>query len=342
MAWTSIFRRASWLALLCATALCPAKEVPVTTTIETPEATWIQVDRPGAGGTYLTGIAANGRICGYSTNDPLPVPPMPIYVNGSGFLLEKNRITDISHPDTVSAVSPVTQTLALKINAQGEIAGWRTLEPEVAASELGFIWRKGRFEPVHYRGPDVPGLNPAVRYDKVTDVMSINASGDMIGQVAWIDPSDPHTVVGGWRAWMYQKGRFQLIDPQGSVETYPHDINEQGEVVGIYWDASANPRHGFHRSRKGIVTEIRVPDDWNAFFVTLPSAINASGEIAGLYAQFPGQPRGFLLRDGEFTRIDFPGAPLTAVWDINARGEIVGSFRDTSGRVHGFIRIPKH
>lgn len=329
------------LAIALLPALIQAQEVPATKTIETAEAIWIQVDRPGVGGTYLTGIAPNGRICGYSTNDPFPAPPMPIYVNGSDFLLEKGRITDISHPDTVSAVSPVTQTLALKINAQGEIAGWRTLEPEVAASELGFVWRKGHFEQVDYLGPDAPGLHPGVGYHKVTDVMSINASGDMVGQVAWIDPSAPHTVVGGWHAWMSRKGRFQLIDPEGAVDTYPHKVNEQGEVVGIYWDASANPRHGFHRSRKGTITEVRVPDDWNAFFVTIPTAINAAGEIAGFYAQFPGQPRGFLLSDGKFTRIDFPGAPITAIWDINARGEIVGSFRDTTGRVHGFIRIPK-
>ena len=49
----------------------------------------------------------------------------------------------------------------------------------------------------------------------------------------------------------------------------------------------------------------------------------------------------FLLADGVFTPIDFPGAastggPLFGV-GINPEGAIVGQYRDTVGRTHGFL-----
>jgi probable HAF family extracellular repeat protein len=46
---------------------------------------------------------------------------------------------------------------------------------------------------------------------------------------------------------------------------------------------------------------------------------------------------GFLFDDGVFTRIDFPGAPLTATQGINNRGQIVGAFGETAEQPHGFL-----
>lgn len=49
----------------------------------------------------------------------------------------------------------------------------------------------------------------------------------------------------------------------------------------------------------------------------------------------------FLLSDGVFTSIDYPGAASTGAATIgigvNPRGEIVGQYRDLAGVTHGFI-----
>jgi len=59
----------------------------------------------------------------------------------------------------------------------------------------------------------------------------------------------------------------------------------------------------------------------------------------GLYSdQKQGKHRGFLLRDGVFTSIDFPDSDFTDVWKINDSGQIAGRYR-TSGskKFHLFL-----
>lgn len=51
---------------------------------------------------------------------------------------------------------------------------------------------------------------------------------------------------------------------------------------------------------------------------------------------------GFLLRDGEFTRIDVPGSTGTDAFAINDDAVIVGHFTDKKGRMHGFRAVPKN
>src|SRR5262249_59697322 len=65
------------------------------------------------------------------------------------------------------------------------------------------------------------------------------------------------------------------------------------------------------------------------------------GIVVGLFMDMsitPMRARGYILRDGEATAFDYPGATLTQAWDVNAQGDAVGVYRDTSGRVHGYLR----
>jgi len=77
-----------------------------------------------------------------------------------------------------------------------------------------------------------------------------------------------------------------------------------------------------------------VPDseDTHAF------GINISGQIVGVYnlgiRHFRHDYAGFLLDNGKFTTIDFPGAFGTAAHGINAAGQIVGSNPEAR---HGFL-----
>jgi hypothetical protein len=60
---------------------------------------------------------------------------------------------------------------------------------------------------------------------------------------------------------------------------------------------------------------------------TVARGINAHGDIVGSYAA-GGRTRGFLLKDGEYTSLEFPvpGVRATSATGINPRGEIVGQY----------------
>jgi hypothetical protein len=60
---------------------------------------------------------------------------------------------------------------------------------------------------------------------------------------------------------------------------------------------------------------------------TAPRGISARGDIVGFYIA-GGKQRGFLLKDGEYTSLEFPvpGVVSTAANGINPRGEIVGAY----------------
>jgi hypothetical protein len=60
---------------------------------------------------------------------------------------------------------------------------------------------------------------------------------------------------------------------------------------------------------------------------TSARGINSRGDIVGFYAA-GGKQRGFLLRDGRYTSLEFPvaGVRATAANGTNARGEIVGQY----------------
>ena len=51
-----------------------------------------------------------------------------------------------------------------------------------------------------------------------------------------------------------------------------------------------------------------------------------------------GKNRGFLLSNGTFTNIDFPGAfSNSSPFGLNAKGEIVGQYDDSNAVIHGFL-----
>jgi uncharacterized membrane protein len=65
--------------------------------------------------------------------------------------------------------------------------------------------------------------------------------------------------------------------------------------------------------------------------------INAVGEIVGSYTDATGT-YGYLLSDGEFTRIAVPGAVQTEAWGINPQGDIIGRYRLAGDpRTFGFL-----
>jgi uncharacterized membrane protein len=68
---------------------------------------------------------------------------------------------------------------------------------------------------------------------------------------------------------------------------------------------------------------------------TIVRGINARGDIFGSYVDAAGAGHDFLLHNGVYTNIDYPGGGAAAR-AINARGDIVGGLGDADG-AHGFL-----
>ena len=229
----------------------------------------------------------------------------------------------------------------------------------------GFLWRRGEFTQFF----DVPGA------DGYTSINGINASGDRAGiyfsgdrwhGYFWshgvVTPLDPPgstfslagflnakgQVVGFYRTgpggtgtrrgYIWHDGVFTPVDVPGAGPrgTWPSGINDQGQVVGAYYDQDGN-QHGFLLS-KGVYKKLDVPGSEGGH--TFAQGINNAGLIVGFYGKAEGPEHGFVLSRKGYTTIDVPGASWTNVFSVNAMGDIVGAFGDSDDNIHGFEGTP--
>ena len=89
-------------------------------------------------------------------------------------------------------------------------------------------------------------------------------------------------------------------------------------------------------------------DQPNHFPCTAAHYINERGDITGRYGVantadecYNGTFHGFLLREGKYNAIDFPGSDFTIATAINDDGVIVGLYLDKQRVSHGFKALPK-
>src|SRR5436190_8143430 len=129
---------------------------------------------------------------------------------------------------------------------------------------------------------------------------------------------------------------FTMIDdPAGPDGTFANGINDAGQIVGQFRDAS-NFAHGFLLSG-GVFTALDDPSAARAGG-TFANGINGSGQVVGSFQGTDFRVHGFLLSGGIFSTIDGPSAPvITDAAGINNQGQIVGTYNDGS-REHGFLR----
>ena len=131
-------------------------------------------------------------------------------------------------------------------------------------------------------------------------------------------------------------GTFTTIDFPGAVDTVECcsatlNINEQGQIVGGYADASGTG-HGF-LLKAGKFTTI----DFPRAVYTEALGINPRGYIVGEYLDANMKSHGFLLRPRGFSTIDGPAATNTFINWINPQGDMVGGYSDTGGVFHGLL-----
>jgi probable HAF family extracellular repeat protein len=135
-----------------------------------------------------------------------------------------------------------------------------------------------------------------------------------------------------------QTWSFVTFDPPGSVFTHVTGINNQGQVVGTYNDASG-VTHSFLRQSDGTFSTFDVPQA--AAGHTVATAVNNLGQIVGSYQDGAGKSHGFIRSaDGStFTSFDSPDPAIgfTPV-AINDQGEVAGNLFVGAGHAYGFFR----
>jgi uncharacterized membrane protein len=158
----------------------------------------------------------------------------------------------------------------------------------------------------------------------------INDSGQIVGEYSF-------SGVGDRQGFLLSKGIFTSITFPGATFTRALAINRYGDIVGDHQEAGNNSGNGNQYGyllRGGVFTPIVFPNSDH----TTPTGINANGDIVGWYLDKVGT-HGFLLQDGAYTSIDFPGAAaFTEIWKISDYGEIDGRYRSsTDGKYHVFV-----
>jgi len=128
---------------------------------------------------------------------------------------------------------------------------------------------------------------------------------------------------------------FTSFDIPGATSYFVAAINDEGLVAGS-WSAADGSEIGFIRAPDGrISTPIVHPDDNTR--TTVLRAVNDEGVIAGFYGA--NVSNGFLLTEGKFRTVDFPGAVATALRGINNLGDLSGTYSvvDLNADEFGFI-----
>jgi hypothetical protein len=84
----------------------------------------------------------------------------------------------------------------------------------------------------------------------------------------------------------------------------------------------------------GVYTSI----DYPGAMMTVGRGINPEGEIAGWYFAADGSQHGYILQNGVFRTIDFPGASATTTdGGPNPKGDVVGNYADSNSVNHGYL-----
>jgi uncharacterized membrane protein len=269
-----------------------------------PEYRFVKIDVPGSSSTQARGINARGDIVGsYDDSEGL----------SHGFLLRNGVFSVVDFPGDVVTLG------ARAINARGDIIGNFL---DAGSVVHGYLLREGQFTKI-----DFPGAAVSV-------ASGINNAGDVTGQ--YDDAS------GNTNGFLLKDGQFQSVHIPNSLITGVFSAQDGGRVfVGQVQMRPDGAFLGFVRDASGRVHPIKFPAQ--TVSCTFLRWINHRGDMVGLFdfvttvEECMNDTRhGFLLQDGNYTRIDVPGATGTATLGINDDRVIVGRFRDKDGAMHGF------
>ena len=117
----------------------------------------------------------------------------------------------------------------------------------------------------------------------------------------------------------------------------PHDINNNGQMVGDFYNTSTKKRHAFLYSN-GTFIDIGalLGDDLDSY----ANGINNNGQVVGYYWSSDGtqsQSHAFLYNNGAVSDLYIPDAYLSQAAKINDSGQIIGNYNISSGASEAFL-----
>ena len=133
-----------------------------------------------------------------------------------------------------------------------------------------------------------------------------------------------------------KEGVFTAIDFPGAIFTDIVDLNDRGDLVGVWEDPSFG-LHGFRLDKNGF-TSIDDPAQTWPTPSTQSLGINDGETINGLFLDVNDNFHGYTLKHGIFQTIDVPGAVGTAPEGLNESDDMVGLFIGQDGVQHGFLK----
>jgi hypothetical protein len=251
------------------------------------------IDFPRADACVANAINKKGKIVGGYGGDVLDT-------SNHGFLLQGSTFKTIDYP-------LATGTELTGINDLKVIVGYYN---DSGGNRHGF-----ELSGSTYTSIDVPGA--AKPYGTI--VWDINKSGESVG--GYWDGTRAH-------GFLLSGGVYTTLDPPGSISTTAVGINNFGQIVGWYADAS-DIWHGFVLS-SGTFTTVDYPSKLNTFLF----GINDNGQIVGAYDM----QGGFIYQSGTFTDINVSLEPSGANLPsrLNDKGALVGLYINSAGTIYGY------
>jgi uncharacterized membrane protein len=145
----------------------------------------------------------------------------------------------------------------------------------------------------------------------------------------------PSTVGAQNSGFLLYRGVFTHFRFPGSLGTFIFDINKQGVIVGAFHNTPEGISIPF-MVRNGLFTKITLPGFPKT--TAAPVGINELGHIVGQLVLQGNASNGWLLRNGELTMINFPGAVGgTFPTGINDDDVVVGTYKlIKDGQPHSF------
>ncbi len=238
-------------------------------------------------------------------------------IEPSGSYLRSVAVPRWKAPDFPGAVF----TNAVGINARGDIVGrW----VDGAGNHAYLRTSEGVYYSLDLPAPCVATTLPAL----MTVAHGINDIGDIVGRC--FDSNDPNAKELGW-LWRHD-GTFTILDDAAFRTTDAWTASARDLVAGDYSDSNEFVHGYLWTDASGFVT-VDFPGNPTGL-----RGVNERGDVTGVYGSTVDSLHGFLLRDGVYTTVDFPGSIGSGgTLVINDAGLIVGGFIDAVGEEHGFI-----
>lgn len=165
-----------------------------------------------------------------------------------------------------------------------------------------------------------------------TAAFVMNTAGVVVGEYATDD--------GIGHGWIHDGSVYTTIDhPDASGSEGPNTMlfaaADDGRVVGRVTRTGA-PLHKGFLLENGELTDIMHPDQ-GGFFGTQSNGITESGIITGVYSDADSKLHGFILENGAWTTVDYPGAAHSEIHYMDSAGNFTGGWFDEDFHLHGFV-----